>query len=118
MGIRFYLEASDQSALYISNTTDPANKERIIHHSGKKDSADVGHPHSKEVDIEEGKMYYIEAVHVQKSSSSEKNNLKISLWQHKTSYHHSQTSLAQDERQNIRIRYERNKELQRVTFNN
>ena len=78
----FYLQASDESALYIS--TDSANKDKVIHHTGKKENADVGHPHSQIILMEKGKMYYIEAVHVQKSESAEANFMKISLWQHKT----------------------------------
>ena len=114
----FFLQASDESALYLSNNTDPANKVRIIHHSGKKEEATVGRPNSGKIEMEKGKMYFIEAVHVQKNDSSVDNFMKISLWQHKTSYHNSQTSLAQDERQNIRIRYKRQFETQRVSFNN
>jgi len=114
--ISFYLLSSDAATLYLSSDSDPANKAMIVENSGEKTSAKPGQPHSDPVMMTEGEFYYIEAVHVQAAGSDEENFLQISLWEHETIYHESQTSKARDEYQYLYMEYEREFETQRVTF--
>ena len=115
----FYLKASDAATLYLSTDSDPANKVAIVTHSKAVTSLPSrGSPHSDPIELVKGELYYIEATHVQSSSSSEDNMLKIVLWEHETVYHRSQIDSAQDEEQILDMKYDRQFETQKVTFNN
>ena len=115
--VSFYLQASGPSALYISPDTNPANKEQTIAHLDSVGDIWKGSPHSRQVAFVEGELYYIEAVLVQPSGSpSDPNFLKMSLWQHKTKHHASQTNLANDPLQGIIWEYDREFETQKVTL--
>ena len=108
--ITFYLESSDGATLSLSTDSDPANKVQIVENT----SGDTGN--SDPIDLVEGEAYYIEAVHVQLASSAAENLLKISLWEHVTQWHSSQTSLAKDERQALYFQYDRVFETQSISF--
>ena len=114
--ISFYLLSSDAATLYLSSDSDPANKAMIVENTGAVMTANPGSPQSDPVMMVKGEQYYIEAVHVQAAASSEENFLQISLWEHDTIYHESQTSKAKDEVQHLRMDYDREFETQRVTF--
>ena len=116
--ISFYLQSSDAATLYLSTDSDPANKVAIVENSGKQTSAKKGQPHSSPVELVKGEEYYIEATHVQASSSASENFLAIALWEHVTPYHASQLDNAIDEHQVLNIEYERQFETQEVRFNN
>ena len=116
--ISFYLITSDQGKLFLSPDDDPANKVEIVSHESAKTEIQAGKPHSAQITVKEGNSYYIEAIHVQRSSSASKNNLEIAFWEHKTIYHTKQTSKAIDERQRLHMKYKRKFETQTITFNN
>ena len=114
--ISFYLLTSDQAKLYLSTDDDPINKVEIVSHSAPVNEANPGSPDSEAIEVVEGSIYYIEAVHVQRSSAAEENNLQVALWEHKTIYHKKQSTKAVDERQRLLMEYNRNFETQSITF--
>ena len=116
--ISFYLLTSDQAKLYLSTDDDPMNKVEIVSHSGSVIDMSAGSPHSQAVNVVEGTAYYMEAVHVQRSSSIASNNLQVAFWEHSTIYHAAQSTNAVDERQRLELKYNRNFETQSIAFQN
>ena len=119
--ISFYLGASGFSTLYVSNNSDPANKEqfwRTRNGQGVVNSADNTDRRTPKLAIKKGELYYFEANHIQRSYQSEANHLQVYFWLHKTNYYEYQTKYVRDEIQQFAIQYNRRPETQRVTLNN
>jgi len=108
--ISFYLESSDAATLSLSADSDPANVAVLVENTEATTS------NSDPVALVKGELYYMEVVHVQAASSAEENRVKVSLWEHQTNWHESQTSLAKDEEQVLYWDYERVFETQAITF--
>ena len=68
------------------------------------------------ITVVQGKLYYIEAQHIQRARKDEENYLSIGLWLHKSHYHNYQTRYVRDEVQNIEMLYHRDLETQRITI--
>ena len=116
--ISFYLITSDQAKLYLSTDSTQEKKVEIISQTAEVTGISPGAPHSEPIEIVEGNIYYMEAVHVQGSSAAEKNNLQVAFWEHTTIYHQKHTNKAIDERQRLFMSYDRNFETQEITFEN
>ena len=116
--IAFYLLSSDTAALYVSTDDNPSNKVKLRANTASVSSGVPGRPNTAPIEVVKDNMYYIEAVHVQKSSSAEENRLQIDLWESETNYHWSQTDKARDELQRLQMSYIRRHETQSIQFKN
>ena len=92
----------------------------VITHDSYNDDIERAKPHtSSPFMMEEGRLYYIEAQHIQRSTEAAINFLKISFWQHIAPFHSWQTKWAGEEKWALMMQYNKREiETQRITFEN
>ena len=114
----FAICSNDHAELYLSNTTHSSDKVKIADKTGKcSKNKPSSNGFSDPVYLEEGEVYYFEALHLQRYSEAgnETNFLQISMEQYNTYLTNNDVALAQNELQYLYIKDKRILEKQRIT---